>query len=66
MMPVVNTPWHNGDVPKIAISPAKAVGEMIKKIEQGQQEIRIGAVPLLYVLSRIAPGFAFRKINSIS
>jgi short-subunit dehydrogenase involved in D-alanine esterification of teichoic acids len=66
MMPVVATPWHKGDVPKIAISPERAVSEMIPKIESGRKEIRIGKVQLLYVLSRIAPGFAFKKINQIS
>jgi uncharacterized oxidoreductase len=65
MMPVVDTPWHNGNVPKIAIKPSEAVSEMIKKIEKGDQEIRIGKVKLLYALSRIAPAFAFKKINQV-
>lgn len=66
MMPVVDTPWHKGEVPRIAITPQKAVTEMIKKLERGKPEIRIGAVRMLYALSRIAPAFAFRKINQIS
>lgn len=65
MMPVVDTPWHKGDVPSIAISPYKAVTEMIAKIEKGKKEIRIAGVRLLYAISRIAPAFAFRKINQI-
>lgn len=65
MMPVVDTPWHKGDVPKIAISANKAVREMIQKLQSDKKEIRIGAVPLLYWLSRIAPAFAFRKINQV-
>jgi uncharacterized oxidoreductase len=65
MMPVVDTPWHKGDVPKIAISAEKAVTEMIVKIEKGKKEIKVGAVPLLYLISRIAPRFAFSKINQI-
>jgi uncharacterized oxidoreductase len=65
MMPVVDTPWHKGDVPKIAIPVSKAVNEMISKVESDKLEIRIGAVRILYVLSRIAPAFAFRKINQI-
>ncbi|RAW03512.1 SDR family oxidoreductase [Pseudochryseolinea flava] len=66
MMPVVNTPWHQGHAPKIAITPAKAVREMITGIEKGKQEIKVGAVKLLYILARIAPSFAFKKINQIS
>lgn len=65
MMPAVNTPWHQGNAPKIAISPEKAVGEMIAKLEKGQQEIRVAGVRLLYALSRIAPSFAFKKINAL-
>jgi uncharacterized oxidoreductase len=65
IMPVVDTPWHKGKVPSMAISPATAVNEMLAKIHDGEVELRIGRVGLLYLLSRIAPGFAFRKINSI-
>ncbi|HEX6225990.1 MAG TPA: SDR family NAD(P)-dependent oxidoreductase [Chryseolinea sp.] len=66
MMPAVDTPWHKGDVPKIAIPPVKAVNEMVRKVEKGEKEIRIGGVALLYMLSRIAPALAFRKINQLS
>jgi uncharacterized oxidoreductase len=66
MMPAVATPWHQGNVPKIAIPAARAVNEMIDKLESGSKEIRIGKVKILYALSRIAPGFAFRKINELS
>ena len=65
MMPVVDTPWHKGDVPKIAITSQQAVEEMLMKVENNQEEIRVGKVWLLYLLSRVAPEFAFRKINSI-
>jgi uncharacterized oxidoreductase len=65
MMPVVDTPWHKGEVPSIAISPEKAVTEMILKIENGGQEIRVGAVSKLYFLFRISPRLAFRVINNI-
>jgi uncharacterized oxidoreductase len=65
MMPVVDTPWHKGEVPGIAISPYRAVTEMLSKIESGKKEIRIGGVRLLYAISRIAPAFAFRKINQV-
>lgn len=66
LFPVVDTPWHNGNAPKIAISPQKAVEEMIRKLEKNPDEIKIGAVRLLYFLSRIAPKFAFRKINHLT
>ena len=66
MMPAVATPWHKGEVPKIAISPERAVSEMVLRVERGEQEIRIAGVRILYWLSRVAPAFAFKKINQIS
>ncbi|WP_290799033.1 SDR family oxidoreductase [Flavihumibacter sp. UBA7668] len=66
LFPVVDTPWHEGNAPKIAISPQKAVKEMLARLHQNKLEIKIGAVKLLYYLSRIAPGFAFKKINSLN
>ncbi|HYG37341.1 MAG TPA: SDR family NAD(P)-dependent oxidoreductase [Cytophagales bacterium] len=65
MMPAVDTPWHNGKPPKIAIPVEKAVAEMVIKMETGQQEIKVGGVKILYALSRLAPSFAFKKINSV-
>jgi uncharacterized oxidoreductase len=66
MMPVVETPWHQGNVPKIAISPEHAVRAMIRQLEGNKQEIRIGKVRLLYALSRIMPALAFKMINRVS
>lgn len=66
MMPVVNTPWHNGNVPKIAIMPEDAVSKMLKGVSNGKQEIRVGAVKLLYFVSRISPKLAFKLINRIT
>lgn len=66
LMTVVDTPWHQGEAPKIAISVEKAVAEMLRELEGDKQEIRIGKVKLLYLMSRIAPGFIFRKLNSLS
>ncbi|WP_114789325.1 SDR family NAD(P)-dependent oxidoreductase [Niabella yanshanensis] len=65
MFPVVDTPWHQGNTPKSSISVEKAVSEMIRGIERNQREIKVGAVKLLYYLSRIAPKFAFKKINAL-
>ncbi|HEY1055720.1 MAG TPA: SDR family NAD(P)-dependent oxidoreductase, partial [Emticicia sp.] len=66
LLPVVDTPWHKGNPPKIAIPAEKAVAEVFRKLEKGNSlEIRIGGVKILYWLSRIAPGFAMRKINSL-
>ena len=64
MFPVVETPWHNGNVPKMAIKPEKAVLEMLKGIRRNQLEIRVSKVKLLYFLFRIFPQFAFKKINN--
>lgn len=66
LFPAVDTPWHDGNPPKIAITAEKAVDEMIKGIKKGKTEIRVGGVKILYLLSRIAPGFTFKKINSLT
>jgi len=64
-MPVVDTPWHEGYPPKIAISAERAVETMLKELANGKEEIRIGGVKILYILSRIAPGIALKLINRI-
>ncbi len=65
MFPAVITPWHKGNPPKIAMSPDKAVNEMLIGLGKGKQEIRVARAKLLYRVSRIAPGFAFNKVNSL-
>ncbi|HBH22931.1 MAG TPA: oxidoreductase [Cytophagales bacterium] len=65
MFPAVDTPFHNGQVPKIAIGVEKAVQQMIQGLENNQNEIRIGGVKILYALSRIFPGFAMKKLNEM-
>ncbi len=65
MFPAVNTPWHKGAPPKIAISTEDAVGEMIKGLEKGKHEIRVKGAKILYLISRIAPNFALKKVNQI-
>ncbi|HBH05968.1 MAG TPA: oxidoreductase [Flavobacteriales bacterium] len=65
MFPAVDTPWHEGTPPKIAISSKKAVDEMIKGLEKGKPEIRVGGAKLLHLVSRIAPAFALKKVNEI-
>jgi short-subunit dehydrogenase involved in D-alanine esterification of teichoic acids len=65
MFPAVDTPWHKGKPPKIAISAEDAVNEMIKGLEKGKIEIRVGGAKILYLMSRLAPGFAIKKINEI-
>ncbi|NGP89378.1 SDR family oxidoreductase [Fodinibius halophilus] len=63
--PAVDTPWHKGTPPDIAISPEEAVKKMMTGIATGAEEVKVGKVKLLYFLSRIAPQFAFRKLNSL-
>jgi uncharacterized oxidoreductase len=65
MFPAVNTPWHKGTPPKIAISTEEAVDKMIQGLEKGHPEIRIKGVKLLYWVSRIAPRFALKKVNQL-
>ncbi|MDZ7693854.1 MAG: SDR family NAD(P)-dependent oxidoreductase [Balneolaceae bacterium] len=64
--PAVDTPWHKGNPPDIAISAEEAVKKMIKGIEKGDQVVRVGKAKLLYLLSRLSPNFAFRKLNNLS
>lgn len=66
LFPAVDTPWHDGNPPKIAITPEKAVSEMLKRISRNKTEIRISKVKLLYFIYRLAPKFAFKKINNVS
>lgn len=66
IFPAVDTPWHKGNTPKIAITAEKAVSEMLKGITSGKVEIRVSKVRLLYFISRITPKFAFKKINNVS
>jgi uncharacterized oxidoreductase len=65
MFPAVKTPWHKGKPPKIAIPVDKAVYEMIKGLEKSKKEIRVAGAKILYIVSRIAPKFAFKKVNSL-
>lgn len=64
LFPAVDTPWHKGNPPKIAIGVEIAVQEMIKELERDKLEIKIGKVGLLYNLSRIAPAFMMKKISA--
>lgn len=65
MFPAVDTPWHRGNPPKIAIPASKAVAEMIRGLKQEKPEIRVGGAKILYLISRIAPGFALKKVNAL-
>lgn len=64
LMPAVDTPFHRGNPPKMVMSTKHAVKEMMDKLEKDQKEIKIGPVGILHYLSRIAPGFAMKKVNS--
>jgi short-subunit dehydrogenase involved in D-alanine esterification of teichoic acids len=65
MFPAVITPWHKGNPPQIAIPVEDAVNQMIKGLEKGKPEIRVGGAKMLYLMSRLAPGFALKRVNSI-
>lgn len=65
MFPAVDTPFHQGTPPKIAISADIAVSEMINGLEKGKSEIRVGGVKILYLISRLVPSFALKKVNEI-
>ncbi|GGF18837.1 SDR family oxidoreductase [Echinicola rosea] len=63
MLPVVDTPWHDGQVPKMAISAKEAVGKMLKGLQSDKDEIHVGKVKLLYFISRLSPRIASGIIN---
>ena len=65
MFPAVVTPWHQGTPPKIAIKVDEAVAVMLKGLENGKPEIRVGGAKILYLISRFAPAFALKKVNEI-
>ncbi|NNF98121.1 MAG: SDR family NAD(P)-dependent oxidoreductase [Desulfobacteraceae bacterium] len=66
MMTAVDTHFHDGGhVPDIAITTDKAVAAMVKGLLQSQEEIKIGRVRLLSILSRIAPHFALNQVNKL-
>lgn len=45
--PAVDTLWHKGDPPDIAISAEKAVSKLMNGIEKGDKEVRVGKTKLL-------------------
>ncbi len=63
--PAVNTSFHHGNVPKIAISVGVAVAEIVEGLENDKKEIRVAGSKLAYIISRIAPSFGLRKINQL-
>jgi uncharacterized oxidoreductase len=65
LMPAVDTPFHDGNPPKLSIGPQKAVEEMLNKLEKGTKEIKVGSVKILHPFSRVAPNFAIKKVNSL-
>ncbi len=65
MFPAVDTPWHKGTPPKMAIPADEAVTKMLKGLEKGKMEIKVGKVKLLYLFSRLAPGFAFNRLGKV-
>jgi uncharacterized oxidoreductase len=63
--PAVDTPFHQGRVPKIAISVESAVKEIVAGLEKNKNEIRVAGSKLVYAISRIAPAFGLKKINEL-
>lgn len=65
LFPAVKTPWHKGNPPKIAITPKKAVTEVLGGLSKDKSEIKVGGAKMLYRISRLFPSFAFQKVNSL-
>lgn len=64
-LPVVDTPWHKGPVPKSAISAQQATEEILRGIEKKKIEIRVAKVALLYWIARLFPSFAIKITNRL-
>lgn len=64
-MPAVDTPFHEGNPPKIAITAEKAVDEMMEGLRKEEAEIKVAGAKLIYRISRIALSFALKKINEV-
>jgi len=64
LFPSVDTPWHRGNPPKTAITSERAINEMMTGLQSNKDEIKVGRVKILYFLTRIAPEFAFLKVNA--
>lgn len=58
LMPAVDTPWHEGNPPRIAIPVSTAVEGMLPSMARCQDEIRVAGTKPFYALSRLAPGLA--------
>jgi uncharacterized oxidoreductase len=65
MFPAVDTPWHKGRPPKIAISSEKAVNEMIKGLEKGKPEIRVGGAKYFIWFPDWLRHLRLEKVNQI-
>jgi len=46
-------------------SASKAVQEMIAGLIKDKMEIKVAGAKIIYLLSRIAPSLAFKKINEL-
>lgn len=66
MMTAVDTHFHDGGhVPQMAISTERAVAFMLKGLGKSKNEIKIGNVGMLSLLSRLAPTFALNQVNKL-
>ena len=65
MFPAVDTPWHEGRPPRIAIGVEQAVDEMLRGLEKNREEIHVGKAGLIHWVARIAPKFAMKKIKNL-
>jgi len=65
LLPVVDTPWHRGQAPASAIPAGKAVKAMLRGLQSGRPEVRVGKVKLLYRVSRLWPALAIRIVNRL-
>ncbi|MEM9982489.1 MAG: SDR family NAD(P)-dependent oxidoreductase, partial [Bacteroidota bacterium] len=61
MFPAVDTPWHQGKPPAIAISVQQAVRETLKGIKKGKEEIRVGGSKAFICFIKNSPCAVFTE-----
>ena len=65
LYPAVDTPFHDGHAPDIAIEPERAARLALRGLDKGKSEVRVHVVSQLHVLSRLAPKTTMRLINKV-
>lgn len=63
LLPAVNTPWHQGPVPSIAIEADAAAQGIYQGMKNRETEIRVAGVKKFYWIARFLPALASKLVN---